>query len=166
MKFFKKKEQEEVKTPGLAKVKHVIAIESGKGGVGKSTVTANLALALKKRGHTVGLLDGDIYGPSQANMLGKKEGPKANGNFIEPVDRDNSFSQKYGLVDKFVVLHSGRLGVAQDLTLLLKCAKDLKEYSDIKVLIIGEGMRLKILKQFARENNLYNVIFLPYQLLK
>ena len=82
---------------------------------------------------------------------------------IEPVDRDNSFSQKYGLVDKFVVLHSGRLGVAQDLTLLLKCAKDLKEYSDIKVLIIGEGMRLKILKQFARENNLYNVIFLPYQ---
>ena len=82
---------------------------------------------------------------------------------ITPLEKDNFFSQKYNLVDKFVVLHSGRLGVAQDLMLLLKCAKELKDYPDIRFLIIGEGMRLRGLKQFARENNLNNVMFLPYQ---
>ena len=51
-------------------VKHIIAISSGKGGVGKSTVATNLALALAKSGHAVGLLDADIYGPSIPRMLG------------------------------------------------------------------------------------------------
>lgn len=49
---------------------HSIAVASGKGGVGKSTVTANLALAMAARGQRVGVLDADIYGPSQAHMLG------------------------------------------------------------------------------------------------
>lgn len=84
-------------------------------------------------------------------------------NKIVPLEKDNPFSRKHDLVDKFVVLHSGRLGVAQDLMLLLKCAKELKEYSDIKFVIIGEGLRLKGLKQFKRENDLSNVKFLPYQ---
>lgn len=51
-------------------VKHVVAVASGKGGVGKSTVAANLALALSREGARVGLLDADLYGPSQAKMLG------------------------------------------------------------------------------------------------
>ncbi|MDX2436941.1 MAG: Mrp/NBP35 family ATP-binding protein [Acidobacteriota bacterium] len=55
------------KIPG---VRHVIAVASGKGGVGKSTVSANLATALAGLGHDVGLLDGDIYGPSQQLMMG------------------------------------------------------------------------------------------------
>jgi ATP-binding protein involved in chromosome partitioning len=54
----------------LAGVKNVIAIASGKGGVGKSTVTTNLAVALKFAGASVGLLDADVYGPSQPGMLG------------------------------------------------------------------------------------------------
>jgi ATP-binding protein involved in chromosome partitioning len=54
----------------LPTVKHVIAVASGKGGVGKSTVAANLALALQRRGARVGLLDADIYGPSIPLMLG------------------------------------------------------------------------------------------------
>ena len=56
-------------------VRRVIAVASGKGGVGKSTVAANLALALARQGRAVGLLDADIYGPSQQLMMGAQEPP-------------------------------------------------------------------------------------------
>lgn len=56
--------------PSIPGVKHVIAVGAGKGGVGKSTVAVNLAVGLALRGHSVGLLDGDIYGPSLPTMLG------------------------------------------------------------------------------------------------
>ena len=54
---------------GLERVKHIIAVASGKGGVGKSTTAVNLALGLVHEGAKVGLLDADIYGPSQGMML-------------------------------------------------------------------------------------------------
>ncbi len=57
----------------LADIKNIIAIASGKGGVGKSTVATNLAVALKYYGATVGLMDADIYGPSQPAMLGARD---------------------------------------------------------------------------------------------
>lgn len=69
-------------------VKHIIAISSGKGGVGKSTVAANLAMALSKRSK-VGLLDADIYGPSVPRMLGTlNQKPSINdNNTLEPIVR-------------------------------------------------------------------------------
>lgn len=57
-------------------VKHIVAVASGKGGVGKSTVTVNLALAMAAEGYRVGILDADIHGPSQAQMLGVAEGSR------------------------------------------------------------------------------------------
>jgi ATP-binding protein involved in chromosome partitioning len=64
-------------TSAIPGVKHVIAIASGKGGVGKSTVSANLAIALSKTGARVGLCDCDLYGPSIAHMFGTSERPYA-----------------------------------------------------------------------------------------
>ncbi len=64
------------KGSALPGVKKIVAVASGKGGVGKSTVTANLALALAAEGQRVGLLDADIYGPSQGMMLGVPAGTR------------------------------------------------------------------------------------------
>src|SRR4051794_24684919 len=65
---------EKMPIPG---VKHLVAVASGKGGVGKTTVAVNLAIALKRMGSSVGVLDADVYGPNVPLMLGTDEEPKA-----------------------------------------------------------------------------------------
>jgi ATP-binding protein involved in chromosome partitioning len=68
-------------------VKNVLLVMSGKGGVGKSTVAANLALALKRSGYRVGLLDADMYGPSVPTMFGITGQPMTDGQKIQPLER-------------------------------------------------------------------------------
>ena len=71
----------------LPGVKHIIAVASGKGGVGKSTVAVNLALGLEAAGKKVGILDADIYGPSQPRLLGLKGQPQVvSGKTLKPLE--------------------------------------------------------------------------------
>ena len=72
----------------LPGVKNIIAVASGKGGVGKTTVSVNLALTLAKTGAKVGLLDADVYGPSVPLMLGLKQTPEVTNNKIQPIVSD------------------------------------------------------------------------------
>ncbi|MDQ7776534.1 Mrp/NBP35 family ATP-binding protein [Paracoccus aminovorans] len=82
-------------------VARILAIGSGKGGVGKSTLTSNLAVALARKGRRVGLLDADIYGPSQPRMLGLTgQRPKSDGDMIEPLHAHGVTTMSLGLMMK------------------------------------------------------------------
>ena len=76
-------EQSKLPIPG---VQNIIAIGSGKGGVGKSTIAVNLAISLRKLGYTVGLLDADVYGPNVPLMMGVRATPNAIGQRIQPLE--------------------------------------------------------------------------------
>jgi ATP-binding protein involved in chromosome partitioning len=71
---------------GVPGVKNIVAVASGKGGVGKTTVAVNLAVALAQSGSRVGLLDADVYGPNVPTMLGVSEQPYGRGNRIMPLE--------------------------------------------------------------------------------
>jgi ATP-binding protein involved in chromosome partitioning len=82
-------------------VDRIIAVGSGKGGVGKSTVSSNLAVALARQGRRVGLLDADIYGPSQPRMMGVNKRPASpDGKIIEPLHAHGVTMMSIGLMLK------------------------------------------------------------------
>lgn len=102
----------------ISKVKNIIAVASGKGGVGKSTVSVNLALALKNMGLRVGLLDADLYGPSIPKMFGiEEQRPRVKNRygktFLVPIEEKGVHLMSIGFVvepEQAVVLRGPRLG--------------------------------------------------------
>jgi ATP-binding protein involved in chromosome partitioning len=82
----------------IPEVQHTVAVSSGKGGVGKSTVAVNLALALKQKGHAVGLVDVDVYGPDVPIMMGAKGKPGMFDNKIIPVEAHGIKIMSIGLL--------------------------------------------------------------------
>jgi len=73
--------------PPIPGVRNLVAVGSGKGGVGKTTVAVNVAIALKQLGHKVGLLDADVYGPNVPLMMGIRDAPQAIGERIQPLEQ-------------------------------------------------------------------------------
>jgi ATP-binding protein involved in chromosome partitioning len=85
----------------ISGIDRIIAVASGKGGVGKSTVASNLAVALARQGRRVGLLDADIHGPSQAKMMGVSQRPASpDGKIIEPLHAHGVTMMSMGLLLK------------------------------------------------------------------
>jgi ATP-binding protein involved in chromosome partitioning len=116
-------------------VKKIIAVSSGKGGVGKSTISSNLAIALAQAGQKVGLLDADIYGPSQPRMMGAlKQKPEiTKDNKIKPIERHGIKVMSMGL------LVDEDMAVAWRGPMLFKAMNQLfydVEWGDLDILLI------------------------------
>lgn len=94
----KKESRIEAAAKELKDVRNVIAVASGKGGVGKTTVAANLAVALARQGLKVGLLDADIYGPSLPTLFGLSGRPEMRGEKIAPVEKFGLRMMSIGLL--------------------------------------------------------------------
>lgn len=82
---------------------------------------------------------------------------------IRPGPKRNPFSLTHGLADKFVVMHSGNIGLSQGLEVLVQTAMFLKEFSDIRLVLIGDGVKRGVIEEEVRARGLKNVLFLPYQ---
>jgi len=131
--------------------RQIVAIGSGKGGVGKSTLTANLAVALARTGRKVGVVDADIYGPSQVMLLDPaRQRPKAEGQTLIPVESEFGVS----LLSMAQLIEGGRAiawrgpMVGQALTQLMEAA-----WGDVEVLLVdlppGTGdVQLTMMQKF------------------
>jgi glycosyltransferase involved in cell wall biosynthesis len=82
---------------------------------------------------------------------------------IRPGSKDNAFAREHGLVDKFVVMHSGNVGMSQDVDALIDVAERLRDLPDVVVAIVGEGVRKKFLREEADRRHVTNIRFFPYQ---
>ena len=161
----------------LPNVKNIIVVASGKGGVGKSTVSANLALALQAEGARVGVLDADIYGPSQPRMLGIEGKPQSpDGKSIIPMQAHGLQAMSIGfLVDpetpmiwrgpgdiqltlsqKVPVAGAVIVTTPQDIA-LLDAIKALKMFEKVEVPVLGlvENMATHVCSNCGHEEHVF-----------
>ncbi|MBS1236745.1 MAG: ATP-binding protein [Proteobacteria bacterium] len=150
-------------------VKNIIAVASGKGGVGKSTVAVNLALALSAEGATVGILDADIYGPSQPRMLGVSMKPESkDGKKMEPIMSYHLQAMSIGfLVDEETPMIWRGPMVTQALEQLLRTTpqdialldarKGLKMFEKVEIPVMGivENMSTHICSKCGHEEHIF-----------
>jgi len=128
-----------VNVSGIESVKHIVAVASGKGGVGKSTTSVNLAAALAHQGLKTGLLDADIYGPSQPLMLGLPEGTRPDvrniddQQFFVPVEAQGlqTMSMGFLVTDKTPMVWRGPMASGALQQMLLQT-----DWGELDVLII------------------------------
>ena len=120
--------------PSLARVKHIVAVASGKGGVGKSTTACNLALALRARGLKVGVLDADIYGPSMPKLFALRGQPRiVTGRTLAPLEGYGCKVMSIGFVvdlDKAMIWRGPM--VASAITQMLRDV----EWGELDVLVV------------------------------
>lgn len=82
---------------------------------------------------------------------------------IVPTSKSNPFSEAHGLADKFVVMHSGNLGLSQNLETLVEAAAQLQDLPELVMVFVGEGVKKPVLQQMVAERQIGNIRFLPYQ---
>ena len=83
---------------------------------------------------------------------------------LRPIEKaNNPFAVEHHLTDKFVVLYSGKMGVGHNIELILAASQQLKQYSEIKFVFIGNGPKYEVVKRFMAENNSPNILLLPLQ---
>jgi colanic acid biosynthesis glycosyl transferase WcaI len=82
---------------------------------------------------------------------------------VAPGPRDNLFARQHGLVDRFVALHAGNIGLSQDLAIVLHAAEQLRDRPDVVFVFVGDGAKKKDLQDMAARRDLRNVMFLPFQ---
>jgi glycosyltransferase involved in cell wall biosynthesis len=107
----------------------------------------------------------------KAMLLGKGVSAKvirvisnwADTDLLAPESKDNPFSRRHGLTDRFVVMYSGNLGLTQNLEPLIESAKSFERAGDVRIVVVGEGAGKPRLVEVARRLDLANVLFLPYQ---
>src|SRR5918993_497662 len=136
-------------------IKNIIAVASGKGGVGKSTTAVNLALALAAEGASVGMLDADIYGPSQPTMLGIAGRPESpDGKTIEPMEAYGVQAMSIGfLIDVDTPMVWRGPMVTQALEQLLKDTR----WRDLDYLIVGvvENMSIHVCSNCGHAEHIF-----------
>jgi glycosyltransferase involved in cell wall biosynthesis len=122
--------------------------------VAKATRIIALGETMKRR-----LVDGKGADPPKVSIIHNW----ADCNVVVPGPRANAFARRHGLVEKFVVLHAGNIGLSQDLEIVLHAADQLRDRTDIVFVFVGEGAKKHDLQELAQRRDLRNVRFLPFQ---
>jgi putative colanic acid biosynthesis glycosyltransferase WcaI len=122
--------------------------------VRKATRIVALGDTMKRR-----LVDGKGADPSKVTVIQNW----ADCRTVAPGPRDNPFARQHGLVDRFVVLHAGNIGLSQDLEIVLHAAGQLRDRPDVIFVFVGDGAKKKDLQDIAARRDLRNVMFLPFQ---